>query len=86
MKDKNIYIGYGEYDFVLERSLYYLTPDEDGNLVSMVNNREGSILEYFYGLNAAGVVFKSAPNYPYGHQWSLWLKFIVDVFDNVLWK
>ena len=86
LKEKNIYIGYGEYDFVLHRSLYHYLPDADGNLIPLVPIPEGSILEYFHGLSQAGVTFKSAPSYPYGHQWSLWLKYIVDVFDNILWK
>lgn len=85
LKDKNIFIGYGDYDFVVGRSLYYLTPDADGNLVPIVNNKEGSILEYLHGLSEAGVEFRTL-KYPYGHDWVLWRELIVDVFDEVLWK
>ena len=51
-------------------------------------------LTYVYGighssavriLNEAGVSYRSM-NYPYGHDWVLWRKLIVDVFDNILWK
>lgn len=84
LKDKTIYIGYGDYDFVVTRSLYFYEPDENGDHTPIINNREGSILEYVYGLNKEGVEF-SVVNQPFGHDWVLWRKLIVDVFDNVLW-
>lgn len=85
LKDKTIFFGYGDYDFVVPRSLYHLEPDEDGNLIPLTNGNEGSIFEYMIGLNNEGVEFESL-NYPYGHDWVLWRKLIVDVFDDVLWK
>jgi predicted peptidase len=86
LKDKTIFFGYGDYDFVVTRSLYKQAADEDGNLVPVMENRgEGSIWEYMYGLNDAGVEFTTL-NYPYGHDWVLWRKLIVNVFDEILWK
>ena len=70
---------------MVPRSLYHLEPDEDGNLIPLTNGNEGSIFEYMIGLNNEGVEFESL-NYPYGHDWVLWRKLIVDVFDDVLWK
>lgn len=85
LQDKNIFIGYGDYDMVLARSLYQLEPDQDGNLIPLTNASEGSVLEYLIGLSNAGVPVKTL-NYPYGHDWVLWRKLIVDVFDDILWK
>ena len=85
LKDKNIFFGYGDYDFVQTRSLYKLYPDEDGNMVRLAPKEEGSIWEYMYGLAEEDVPFTSI-NYPYGHQWALWRKLLVNVFDDVLWK
>lgn len=85
LKDKNIFFGYGDYDFVQTRSLYKLYPDEDGNMVRLAPKEEGSIWEYMYGLAEEDVPFTSI-NYPYGHQWALWRKLLVNVLDDVLWK
>lgn len=85
LKDKNIFFGYGDYDFVQTRSLYKLYPDEDGNMVRLAPKEEGSIWEYMYGLAEEDVPFTSI-NYSYGHQWALWRKLLVNVFDDVLWK
>ena len=85
LKEKNIFFGYGDYDFVQTRSLYKMYPDGDGNMVLLANRKEGSIWEYMYGMAEAGVPFQ-AVNYPYGHQWALWRKVIVKAIDDVLWK
>ena len=85
LKDKNIFFGYGDYDFVQTRSLYKMYPDADGNMVRLAKQYEGSIWEYMYGLAEEGVPFTSK-NYPYGHDWVLWRKLLVDVFDDILWK
>ena len=86
LKEKNIFFGYGDYDFVATRSLYKQAMDADGNPVQLYDNKnEGACWEYMYGLNEAGVSYRSM-NYPYGHDWVLWRKLIVDVFDNILWK
>lgn len=85
LKDKTIFFGYGDYDFVQTRSLYKLYPDGEGNMVKLADRNEGSIWEYMYGLAEENVEFTSL-NYPYGHQWALWRKLIVNVFDDILWK
>ena len=86
LKEKNIFFGYGDYDFVATRSLYKQAMDADGNPVQLYDNKnEGACWEYMYGLNEAGVNYRSM-NYPYGHDWVLWRKLIVDVFDDILWK
>lgn len=84
LKEKTIFLGYGDYDFVVTRSLYHLEPDENGEIAALVNNKEGSTLEYLFGLNAQGVEVTSL-NLPYGHDWVLWRKLIVHVLENVLW-
>lgn len=85
LQDKNIFFGYGDYDFVVPRSMYHLEANEDGEITPLLNNREGSIFEYIVELNNAGVEFETL-NYPYGHDWVLWRKLIVNVFDDFLWK
>lgn len=85
LKEKTIFIGYGDYDFVVPRSMYHLERDENGELQPLINGKEGSIFEYAVGLNNAGVEFTTM-NYPYGHDWVLWRKLIVHAFDNLLWK
>lgn len=84
LKDKNIFVGYGDYDFVVVRSLYHYQPDAEGNLVRIVDRDEGSTLEYIFGLSQEDVEVTSL-NQPYGHDWVLWRKLIVHVFENVLW-
>ena len=85
LKEKTIFFGYGDYDFVQTRSLYKMYPDEEGNMVKLAPQNEGSIWEYMYGLAGEGVEFSSM-NYPYGHDWVLWRKLLVTVFDEILWK
>ena len=85
LKEKNIYFGYGDYDFVQTRSLYKMYPDADGNMVRLARQYEGSVWEYMYGLAGENVPFISM-NYPYGHQWALWRKCVVDFAENFLWK
>ncbi len=86
LAEKNIFIGYGLYDFVATRSIYELEPDEDGNKVELIASRgEGSIFEYLVGLTNEGIPVLTE-TYPYGHDWVLWRKLIVDVFDDILWK
>ncbi|MDO4548370.1 MAG: alpha/beta hydrolase-fold protein [Clostridia bacterium] len=86
LKEKNLFPGYGDYDFVVTRSLYHLEPDADGNLIPLMSAKsEGSTFEYVVGLNNEGVEIMTV-NYPYGHDWVLWRKLMVKVFDDVLWK
>ena len=85
LKDKTIFFGYGDYDFVQTRSLYKLYPDADGNMVRLASREEGSIWEYMYGLAEADVDFTSI-NYAYGHQWALWRKLMVNICEDILWK
>lgn len=90
LKDKHIFIGYGDYDFVVTRSLYHLEADKEGEkagqkTVLMGKDNEGSTLEYLIGLTNAGVPVKIS-HLPYGHQWSLWRQFAVNTFENILWK
>ena len=86
LKDKTIFMGYGDYDFVVTRSLYHMLPDADGKLQKLISNvNEGSTLEYFNGLTKAGVEYTSL-NLPYGHQWTLWRQLLVHICDEVLWK
>ena len=85
LKDKTIYVGYGDYDFVVVRSLYHYEPDQDGRPVLIVDRYEGSTLEYIFGLNQEGVEVLSM-NVPYGHDWVNWRKQIVYVFDDIIWQ
>ncbi len=43
-------------DFVTPRSLYHLEKDADGNLVPLVNGKEGCVLECVYAFD--NVLFK----------------------------
>ena len=87
LKEKNIFFIIGDYDFVATRSLYKQAMDEEGNPVQLYDSHnEGSCWEYMYGLSEAGVYFGSTTNLPYGHDWVLWRKGIVQVFDEILWK
>ena len=92
LKDKHIFIGYGDYDFVVTRSIFRLEPDKEGDnagqrslLIGGWGSNEGSTLEYLIGLTNAGVPVK-IDHLPYGHQWALWRQFAVYTFGNMLWK
>jgi hypothetical protein len=86
LKDKTIFFGFGDYDFVQFRSLYSLFPDADGNPVKVhAATNEGSTLEYIVGLANAGVPFTNT-ELPFGHAWALWRKVAVRMFEDVLWK
>lgn len=87
LKDRTIFFGYGMYDFVKLRSLYYLHSIESGEpaLVSEARRPEGSVYEYLMALSNEGIAFT---NYelPYGHDWVLWRKCAVYILDNLLWN
>lgn len=86
LKEKKIFVGYGEYDHVLPNSIFVLEPDENGERHTMTSvTNEGSCLEYIYGLASENIPVMTL-TYPYGHQWTLWRELLVDVCDLVLWK
>lgn len=86
LMEKHIFVGYGDYDFVVPRSLYHLEANADGEkTVLTAKPEEGSVLEYIVGLANEGVPVMTY-HLPYGHQWALWRGFAVHTFDNFLWK
>ena len=74
LQDVKLFLGYGMYDFVKMRAI--LRPR---------TNPEGSVYEYIYDLGDAGIPFTNR-EFSYGHDWVLWRKLAVHVFDNFLWQ
>jgi enterochelin esterase-like enzyme len=87
LKTRDIFFGFGWWDFVCFRSIYSVIRDENGNVVSVpgLNNQEGSIYEYLQNLTANGVSYTTL-ELPTGHMWVLWRKCAAYFMENVLWK
>jgi enterochelin esterase-like enzyme len=82
-KTRTLFFGYGQFDFVLTRSLYRL--QDPTQQVVPAWSPEGSLYQYLFELKNAGIPYTNQM-LPYGHQWTLWRQNIVYIFDNVLWK
>ncbi|MDO4549014.1 MAG: alpha/beta hydrolase-fold protein [Clostridia bacterium] len=76
LKDVNLFFGIGLYDHVITRAFY------NENVAA----NESSMYDYLYGLDDAGVGFRVNINLPYGHDWVLWRKLLVEGLEEFLWK
>ena len=79
LKQKKIFVTAGLYDFVKVEAV--LNPES-----RQAKGGEGSFYSFIFGMNDAGVPFKTQAEEPFGHQWVFWREVLAHISENFLWK